>query len=196
MSSPQIDSISDLKKSSLIAYKFELDSSRGFNINKYKKSVDSLNKKVFGKESTTKMDMIKLQSNQRILPLLNNKEIFKGSEKPLSITKYQFRLDTGDKRVSHSVILFSFSNTSSAELFYKNAEKLALEKSGVPGLTYTTDCIFIKERTIYWLNSSCMYSLKNHSSFVAAFNNLFNNKFHQVIRCNCGEVICSKDIIR
>jgi hypothetical protein len=139
------------------------------------------------------MDIVDLQPNQQILPLLNNKEIFKGSAKPHSITRYRFRLEKGDKRVSHCVVSFSFSNSSSAKMFYKNLEKLALEKTGVPGLTYTTDYIVIQERTIYWLNSSCMYSLRNHSSFVVAFNNLVKVNFHNIIRCNCGEVICTKE---
>ncbi len=62
-----------------------------------------------------------------------------------------------------------------------------------PGLTYENDYVFIYENSIYWLNSPCLVSYKNHlllSNFLRKMISQNSNNVTNELFCECGKVKC------
>jgi len=96
--------------------------------------------------------------------------------------------------LKHQVIHLSFKNEKESDSIFYLFERIALEKSGTPGLTYSSDYLFKITNEIYWLNSNCAYSYKNHMKFVDVLIKLKHVSNTESIECICGKVKCMKNL--
>lgn len=103
--------------------------------------------------------------------------------------------DTIQKTGKNSITVIVYKTNKEAEFSYTKILEVALEKSGVPGLTYTNDVILLSGKTIYWFNSNCLYSIKKHMEFVNVFCNIYGLNKKEYIECGCGEVVCNSIFI-
>lgn len=163
-----------------------------FNLMNYKTKVDSVLYDVVGSKSVLKTDT--LQKGDLIFVELKGTPVNDVIAETISTVRHSFNLKNGDKRINHYLIVLSFSSMQKAELIFSDFEKLALEKSGVPGLTYTNDYLVNYKDKIYWINSGCILSYFNHSKIVNEFREIIKVSGINSIQCECGQVICKTNL--
>jgi hypothetical protein len=164
--------------------------SKGFDIYEYKRRIDSLISKMIGENVQTKMTLDTLKKGEIIFVELKNT--------PLSdlvnengIVKCTFSLSGEQSRLKHHLIRLSCNDEMVADSLFSVFEKIAIEKSGIPGLTYTSDYLVKIFNEIYWLNSNCSYSYHNHLKFVEIFKEMKQIPSDtKAIECECGKVTC------
>lgn len=77
---------------------------------------------------------------------------------------------------------------------YQKIKKLGYAKDRandpIPGLSYANDFIYKTDNTIYWLNSPCTISYKNHLKIAEILEKLIESESDNKFYCKCGKVIC------
>lgn len=165
-----------------------------FNIINYKQRFDSVSRTIKGAGRNVKLKADTLKPNELIFVELKNTELENITNKAISTIKYSFLLESGDSRLKTYLIILSFASEIESEFNFNVFERVALEKNGIPGLTYTNDYLIKIDKKIYWINSSCSYSYTNHLKFVNIFRDMLNTKGKKVIKCKCGQVKCISSI--
>ncbi len=160
-----------------------------FNIDEYKQKVDSLISNIIGEDIKTKMTVDTLKKGAVIFVELKTTPL-SNLVNENEIVKYTFSLTGKNSRLKHHLIRIFCKDEIVADSVFSVFEKIALEKSGVPGLTYTSDYLVKIANEIYWLNSNCSYSYHNHLKFVEIFKGIKQISDLKAIECECGEVRC------
>ena len=163
-----------------------------FNLLDYKTKVDSALYDITGNQSALKTDT--LHKGDVIFVELKDTPLKDVIAETIHTVKHTFYFESGDKRIKHYLIVLSFSSKQKAESKFIDFEKVALEKSGVPGLTYTNDYLVTYKDKIYWINSGCILSYFNHSKIVNEFKKIVEVSGINSIQCECGQVICKTSI--
>ena len=185
---PDIEEIdSDIKKNNVPDTTVVVNVS--YDVHQYKKEVDSIIELIIGDNVTTNLKIDTLKSDEPLFVELNNTPISDLANKGV-VTKYDFLLEGKHRGLRHYLFEINFEDNVIADSVFSVIQEIALENSGVPGLTYTSDFVLKLSNRIYWLNSNCAYSYSNHLKFVNAFKLI--GKLHSVnaIYCECGKVKC------
>lgn len=171
---------------------FDIGCNEMFDIDTYKKGVDSIISAKLCRIVTTKLLSETLIKGKPIFKELVNTEISDITKHSSHSIKYNFSIIDGDKRQKHSLVELKYKNEKDAQSAFLLIEKVGKEKSGIPGLTYTNDYVELCENKIFWLNSSCAYSEETHKNFVSLFKKLNISVASKTLVCQCGEVICDR----
>lgn len=164
---------------------------RIFNIEKYKQSYDSIMSDALNRNVTSTLKIDSLSENDFVFPELRSTVLSNIPEIASSVIKYRLLIDGEGSGWRHSIIIIDFSSQEESNDVFKKIESLALEKSGVPGLTYSHDYLFqVSVSRIIWLNSNCGISYANHLKFTKTLNKLKEVNFNYFIDCRCGAVTC------
>ena len=163
--------------------------SKRFEIDEYKQKVDSLISKIIGEDVKTKMTVDTLKKGEVIFVELKTNSL-SNLVNENEIVKYTFLLTGEHSRLKHHLTRIFCKDEIVADSVFSVFEKIALEKSGVPGLTYTSDYLVKIFNEIYWLNSNCSYSYHNHLNFVEIFKGIKQISDLKAIECECGKVRC------
>lgn len=161
-----------------------------FNISKYKQGVDSLLEEIVGEGTNTRLLTDTLTQGDLIFTELKKTPLNNIVQEAISVVKYSFPLVERSSRLKHCLTILTFSTRSKSDSVFSVFKNVALEKSGIPGLTYTSDYLVQVDRSIYWINSNCSYSYENHLKFVSMFEGMINTT-EEKIKCECGKVICT-----
>ena len=159
------------------------------DIKLYKRFVDSIITNITGYKIPSKLNIDSLSSSDVIFVELKKTPLKNLTKKSVEAIKYKFSVPN-KIYLAHTLVTISFSTTNQSDSIFNMIKKVAIEKSWVPGLTYKNDYITKVDKKIYWLNSSCGFSYKNHMKFVSSFNEMMNIKNNEAIKCICGKVIC------
>lgn len=162
-----------------------------FNVYEYKQKVDSLLTGIIYLECQSDLIIDTLKSGDYIFVELRGTELENIVSESRNVVKYSFPLKNGDKGVKHHIVSLDFNTENTTDSVFNIFKKVALEKSGVPGLAYTSDYLVQISDKIYWINSNCAFSYENHSKFVNAFKELVLVSVGEEINCKCGEVRCN-----
>jgi hypothetical protein len=160
----------------------------------YKQALDSIKGRtdsIYYSGSQTIMVLKKINPGVVLFKVLKNTPLAAITAKALSVKEYSYT----DKLVKNARFCFveiTYKSSAEAATWYKKIKKIALEKNGIPGLTYTNDFIINKKNKIYWFNSNCMYSGDIHFQLSFAIFNLYNPEFNECVVCDCGKVICQE----
>jgi len=163
--------------------------SNRFDINVYKQKADSLISEILGGGVNTKMTTDTLKNEEVIFVELKNTPLSRLVNEN-EIIKYTFSLTGKHSRLKHHLIRIICKDEIVADTVFSVFEKIALEKSGVPGLTYTSDYVVNISNEIYWINSNCSYSYQNHLRFVEIFKGIKQISKIKAIECECGKIMC------
>jgi hypothetical protein len=163
--------------------------SEKFDIDEYKQKADSLISKIIGGDVKTKMTVDTLKKGEVIFVELKTTTLSNLVNKS-EIVKYTFSLVGNHSRLKHHLTRIFCKDEIAADSIFSAFEKIALEKSGVPGLTYTSDYLVKIFNEIYWLNSNCSYSYHNHLKFVEIFKKMKQISDTKAIECECGKITC------
>lgn len=161
-----------------------------FNIFKYKIKVDSLLSVIEGETTSSKIIFDTLDRDDLVFVELKDTPLYCLTKEAYISKKYSFSLSKGDSRLNHYFVNLEFANVAKADSIFSIFEKIALEKSGIPGLTYSNDFLVQVENKIYWINSSCSFSYANHLKLVNIFKNMVNIDNKIAVECECGHVKC------
>lgn len=161
-----------------------------FDIAKYKHGVDSLLHKIVAKGNQTKLLVDTLRAGTLVFIELGRTLLSNVTEAATKTIKYTFALGKENSGLHHHLIVLTFSTSEKAHSIFTTFKKVALEKSGVPGLTYSSDYIVQCDTEIYWVNSNCAYSYANHIKFVELLKPLLGKIESEEIKCKCGKVLC------
>ena len=162
-----------------------------FEVLKYKQGIDSLLIEIVGKESQTELLIDTLVAGDLVFIELKKTPLSNVIQETVSSVKYSFPLIKGDSRLKHHLVILTFPTLDKARSIFAVLEKVALEKSGVPGLTYTSDYLVQLDNSIYWVNSNCSYSHASHSKFVRILKGMIDTAGKEKITCECGKVLCA-----
>lgn len=160
-----------------------------FNIQEYKMKFDSSLINIIGKDVKSRL-IVDTIRKKAIFSELEGTELSTIVNSAETVVKYSFNLLGKNSRQRHHVIIISFKEKSKLDSVFFAFKSLALEKSGVPGLTYSSDYIVQLGNSIYWLNSNCSYSYQSHQTFVGLFNKIVHIEDEMAINCECGKVRC------
>jgi len=163
--------------------------SNRFDINVYKQKADSLISEILGGGVNTKMTTDTQKNEEVIFVELKNTPLSRLVNEN-EIIKYTFSLTGKHSRLKHHLIRIICKDEIVADTVFSVFEKIALEKSGVPGLTYTSDYVVNISNEIYWINSNCSYSYQNHLRFVEIFKGIKQISKIKAIECECGKIMC------
>ena len=163
-----------------------------FNILNYKKGIDSLVSQILSKKATTKLLADTIKPGNLIFIELKRTQVANITLGSFCV-KYSFLLE--ESSLKHNLITLTFNESDKVDSAFVLLKKVASEKSGVPGLTYTSDYLTRCENQIYWVNSNCSYSYINHLKFVDVLKENISIENEEHIACECGKVLClvSKD---
>ena len=160
-----------------------------FDINEYKQKADSIISEILGGNVNSRMTTDTLKNEEVIFVELKNTPLSNLANEN-EIIKYTFSLTGKHSRLKHHLIRIVCKDEIVADSIFSIFEKIALEKRGVPGLTYTSDYLVNISNEIYWINSNCSYSYQNHLKFVEMFKRIKHISDLKAIECECGEVRC------
>ena len=163
--------------------------SRSFDIPNYKLKIDSLISRIIGENIQTKIACDTLNREDVVFIVLKNNPL-ENLSRENEVIKCTFSLTGIHSGLKHHLIILSSGDEIKADSVFSIFERVALEKSGVPGLTYTSDYVVRISDKIYWLNSNCPYSYNNHMKFVEIFKKMKNIKEIKAIECECGKIRC------
>jgi hypothetical protein len=145
---------------------------------------------IIGKGTQTELAIDTLQIGDIIFAELETTPLANITNETQNIVKYSFLLPGKNNKLKHHFIALSFGTKEKADYNFAVFKKVATEKTGVPGLTYTSDYIVQVNKNIYWINSNCSYSYSNHTYFVDAFKKAASIFVEPAIKCECGQVKC------
>lgn len=162
---------------------------------RYKTALDSVRGKInaaYISGSHTTMTVKNLKPGEVLLKELSKTAIKDITLKASSVTKYMYR-DNMLKGAQHTTFRITFKNASDAKSAFDRIKETALEKSGIPGLTYTYDSVFRNSNYIYWMNSNCIYNEDEHTNLLYAmqFTNISDDSSDEIF-CSCGKVTCEE----
>jgi hypothetical protein len=160
-----------------------------FEINEYEKKANSLIGEILGGNINPKMTTDTLKKEEVIFVELKNTPLSQLATEN-EIIKYTFSLTGKYSLLKHHFIRIICKDEIVADTIFSVFEKIALEKSGVPGLTYSSDYLVNISNEIYWINSNCSYSFQNHLRFVEIFKAIKQISDVKAIECECGKVRC------
>lgn len=178
---------------SLTCYSQKPSAEKDFST-RYKIALDSvkgITNSIYTSGSQTTMTIKNIKPGKSLLKELNSTAIKDITLKASSITKYIYN-DKLIKQAQFNLYSITFKSDAEAESAFKRIKKIALEKSGVPGLTYTNDMVYRAKNTLYWFNSNCIYSKEIHYQLSFAASQTINILFDTSINCDCGDVICKE----
>ena len=167
------------------------EKNKAFNIIRYKQGLDSLINNIIGKGSQSKLITDTLVEGEMVFSELQGTPLAYITSEAQSSIRYSFPLAKGDRKLKHCLIILTFRTAVKADSVFATFNKVGLEKSGVPGLTYTNDYLVQCDNKIYWINSNCSYAYDNHCKFVDVFRGIVNTAGKTAINCECGKVQCS-----
>lgn len=160
-----------------------------FDISEYERKANSLISEILGGNANPKMTTDTLKNEEVIFVELKNTPLSQLVNEN-EIIKHTFSLTGNHSRLKHHLIRIICKDEIVADSIFSVFEKIALEKSGVPGLTYTSDYLVNISNEIYWINSNCSYSYQNHLRFVEIFKAIKQISYIKAIECECGKVRC------
>lgn len=132
-----------------------------------------------------------LRPNQLLFVELKNNALSNITDVARNVVKYTFKLEKEFSGLKHHLVVIQLETTIESDTLYNVIEKIALEKSGVPGLAYANDFVLKSNKTIYWLNSNCAYSFESHNRFIELLKSLLPiDKLDEQLDCECGKVVC------
>lgn len=92
-----------------------------------------------------------------------------------------------NRRVLFYVDEMNYNSYVKANEVFEMLKKKSKGGDEIPGLTYTNDFLFVKGKSIFWLNTACMYSWTNHTLLVKAFKSCIDKEIGKdTISCRCG----------
>lgn len=159
-----------------------------FDFRQYEKQTDSLLLLIHSVNSSIIRDTI--SQDKPLFNELKNTTIENFTKDMQYGITYNFQLSSKTNLDRHSLSILTFDTTEEVDSLYSKIQNVAIEKSGVPGLTYGNDYLSKYENKLYWIHSSCSYSYENHCRLVKIFENNLNITIQESIRCKCGHVIC------
>lgn len=182
------DSIISEYKSKIIDY--SASNSFSLDIGKYKLSFDSIISEILNLDITSDLRIDTIR-NGELLILQPRPTIIKGvSEKENIGINYEFNIKGKYSGLKHSISILNFSSKNISSSTFETLKEVSVEKSGVPGLTYSNDFLYQHENFIFWINSNCPYSFENHLRFASLFQEVIEIKSKEEINCKCGKVYC------
>lgn len=168
--------------------------SKEFDIYEYKKRADSLISEISGETIETKITANTLNKGEIVFVELKN-TLLSDLSNENAIVKYTFSLTGKNSLLKHHLIIISCKDEMKANSVFALFEKIALENTGVPGLTYASDYLVRIFNEIFWLNSSCSYSYPNHMKFVDKFKKMKQvSPDTKAIECECGKEVAWETI--
>jgi hypothetical protein len=183
----------NLKKIETYTYSDSVEKSNVLFLNtlNYKQSTDSLISHLIGKDIKTTLMIDTLLRNDLIFIELKNTPLKNVVNEAIIVYKYNFLLNNDLIKYSHSLSILDFCSTNKADSIFSIFKKIAFEKNGVPGLTYSNDYLVRLENKIFWIHTNCIFSYNNHMKMIKLFESLINTGKSEKINCECGKVICN-----
>ena len=161
-----------------------------FDVKQYLKIIDTLSSFILGECPSLIVDT--LSHNDFLFNELKDTPIETLTSTMMQGLRYEFLFDKGAGIYKHSLILLTFDTERIADSLFAIIKDVALDKSGVPGLTYSNDYLTKQKNELYWVHSSCSFSYENHCKLVSALNNSLTSIEEQALQCKCGEVVCKE----
>ena len=111
------------------------------------------------------------------------------------VKKYSFDPGKGNRELRFWLVEASYPDSISInkafEELHNQSGKVDTNNDSHPGLTYTNDYVIKSSNKIYWINSGCIYSFKNHLKLKQnMLKSLDMNKIQDSILCRCGQTEC------
>ena len=160
-----------------------------FDIYTYKIAFDQFVTEMMNESEPTKLTIDTLIASNIPFPELKDNFI-KIVSTSNSGVKYSFDVSEKNSHTKHDVVYLEYDDELIASKWFSKIQQTATEKSGVPGLTYSSDYVFQVDNVIYWIHSSCGYSYQNHVKLVEQFKDLYALKTESTVECECGKVLC------
>jgi hypothetical protein len=171
----------------------EVNQNLNFDALKFVSLSDSLLTKIKGQPIVLKFKIDTIKSDKTDKTSFYN-SLF-STDKCL-VKRYSFDPGKGNRELRFWLVEASYQDSISIsqafEELHNQSGKVDIKNDFHPGLTYTNDYVIKSSNKIYWLNSGCIYSFKNHLKLK---QNMLRSvdliKIQDSILCRCGQTECS-----